>query len=113
MMDGMTALSADDYDPDDPVEILRVLPARFHEQFLAEYDAAVAGARQPAQYRQLHHLLRLWRLSAVAFSDPGYETRRQAVQEAVRMGRRGTPIEEIVPDWDERVAAVGRRRASG
>ena len=34
-----------------------VLPARFHEQFLAEYDAAVAGARRPAEYRQLHHLL--------------------------------------------------------
>jgi hypothetical protein len=113
MMEGMSAQSADDYDPDDPVEILRVLPARFHEQFLAEYDAAVAGARRPEQYRQLHHLLRLWRLSAVAFSDPGYETRRQAVEEAVRAGRRGTPIEEIVPDWDERVAAAGRRRAGG
>jgi Family of unknown function (DUF6247) len=89
MMDGMTAQLADDYDPDDPVEIRRVLPARFHEQFLAEYDAAVAGARRPEQYRHLHDLLRLWRLSAVAFSDPGYETRRQAVEEAVRTGRRG------------------------
>jgi hypothetical protein len=109
----MTAQAADDYDPDDPVEILRVLPAQFHERFLAEYDAAVAGARQPEQYRQLHHLLRLWRLSAIVLSDPGYETRRQAVEEAVRTGRRGTPIEEIVPDWDERVAAAGRRRAGG
>jgi hypothetical protein len=35
---------------------------------------------------------------------------RQAVEESVRTGRRGTPIEEIVPDWDERVAAAGRRR---
>jgi hypothetical protein len=113
MMDGMTAQPVDDYDPDDPVEILRVLPVRFREQFLAEYDAAVAGARKPEQYHQLHQLLRLWRLSAVAFSDPGYTTRRQAVEEAVRAGRRGTPIEEIVPDWDERVAAAGRRRAGG
>jgi len=113
MMDGMTAQPVDDYDPDDPVEILRVLPVRFREQFLAEYDAAVAGARKPEQYRQLHQLLRLWRLSAVAFSDPGYAARRQAVEEAVRAGRRGTPIEEIVPDWDERVAAAGRRRAGG
>ena len=109
MMDGMTAQLADDYDPDGPVEILRVLPERFHEQFLAEYDAAVAGARRPEQYRHLHDLLRLWPLSAVAFSDPGYETRRQAVEEAVRTGRRGTPIGEIVPDWDERVAAAGER----
>ena len=79
----MTAQPADDYDPDDPVEILGVLPARFHAQFLAEYDAAVAGARRPEEYRQLHHLLRLWRLSAAAFSDPGYEARRQAMEESV------------------------------
>lgn len=109
----MTAQPVDDYDPDDPVEILRVLPVRFHKQFLAEYAAAVAGARRPEEYRQLQHLLRLWRLSAVAFSDPGYEARRQAVEEPVRTGRHGTPIEEIVPDWEERVAAAGRRRAGG
>ena len=58
----VTAQSAPEYDPDDPVEILRVLPARFHEQFLAEYDAAVTGARRPEHYHELHHLLRLWRL---------------------------------------------------
>jgi hypothetical protein len=113
MMGAVTALPVDDYDPDDPVEILGVLPARFHEQFLAEYDGAVAGARRPEEYRQLHRLLRFWRLSALAFSDPGYEARREAVEEAVRAGRRGTPVEEVVPDWDERVAAARRRRADG
>jgi hypothetical protein len=107
----MTAQPTYDYDPDDPVEILRVLPAQYHEQFLAEYEAAVAGARLPEHYRELHHLLRLWRLSAVAFSDPGYETRLGEAQESARTGRRGTPIEEIVPDWNERVAAAERRRA--
>ncbi|MGO9783593.1 MAG: DUF6247 family protein [Streptosporangiaceae bacterium] len=89
------------------------MPARLHEQFLAEYDAAVAGARRPQEYRQLHRLLRFWRLSAAAFSDPGCLARRQAVAESVRAGRRGTPIEEVVPDWGERVAAAGRRRAGG
>jgi hypothetical protein len=59
MMSGMTAQPVDDYDPDDPVEILRILPDGFHEQFLVEYDAAVASARRPEQYRELHHLLRL------------------------------------------------------
>ena len=74
----------------------------------------MAGARRPEQYRELHHLLRLWRLRAVAYSDPGYEGRLQAMKDAVRTGRReGTPIEEIVPDWDERVAAAQRRRAGG
>jgi Family of unknown function (DUF6247) len=113
MMGGMTAQPVDDYDPADPVEILHILPGRFHEQFLAEYEVAVAGARRPEQYRELHRLLQLWRLSAVAFADPGYEARRMEVEESVRAGRRGTPIEEIVPDWDERVAAVQRRRADG
>ena len=109
----MTAQSAHEYDPDDPVEILRVLPSRFHEQFLAEYDAAVENARRPQQYHELHHLLRLWRLRAAACSDPGYEARLQAMQDAVRTGRReGTPIEDVVPDWAERVAAA-RRRADG
>jgi hypothetical protein len=113
MMDVMTAQPADDYDPDDPVEILRVLPARFHEQFLAEYDAAVAGARRPEEYRQLHRLLRLWRLSAIAFADPGFEARRAAVEEAVAQGGRGTPIEEVVGDWEERLSAARRRRSGG
>jgi hypothetical protein len=94
--------------PDDPVEILRVLPSRFHEQFLAEYDAVVTGARRPEHYRELHHLLRLWRLRAAAYSDPGYEARHQAVQDAVRAGRHdGTPIEDVVPDWAKRVAGAG------
>lgn len=107
----MTAQPVDDHDPDDPVEILRALPARFHEQFLAEYEAAVASARKPEHYRELHRLLRLWRLSAVAFSDPGYEARRQAAEDASRAGQRGTPIADIVPDWDDRVASARRRRA--
>jgi hypothetical protein len=113
MMEGMTAQPVDDFDPDDPVEILRVLPGRFHGQFLAEYDAAVAVARRPDQYRELHRRLRLWRLRAVAYSDPGFEGRLAAAQDVAAGGtREGTPIEEIVPDWDERVAAA-RRRAGG
>jgi hypothetical protein len=113
MIEGMTAQPVDDFDPDDPVEILRVLPGRFHGQFLAEYDAAVAVARRPEQYRELHRMLRLWRLRAAAYSDPGFEGRLAAVRDAVAAGRQeGTPIEEVVPDWDERVA-VARRRAGG
>lgn len=107
----MTAQLAYEYDPDDPVEILRVLPSKYHQQFRAEYDAAAASARRPEHYRELHHLLRLWRLRAAAYADPGFEGRLQATQEAARTGRReGTLIEEIVPDWDERVAVARRRR---
>ncbi len=100
----MTAQPPHDYGPDDPVEILHVLPARFHEQFLAEYEAAVEGARRPEQYRRLHDLLRLWRLRAAAYSDPGYETRLQAVRDAVQTGslEGAAPIEEVVPGWAQR-----------
>jgi len=106
----VTAQSAREYDPDDPVEILRILPSRFHDQFLAEYDAAATGARRPEHYHELHHMLRLWRLRAAAYSDPGFATRLEAVQGAVRADRReGTPIDEVVPDWGERVAASRRR----
>ena len=110
MMGHMTDQPVDGYDPDDPVEILRVLPAVFHAQFLAEYDAAVASARRPEQYRQLHHMLRLWRLRASAYADPGYQARL----ESARAGSGDqTAIEHIVPDWADRVAAAQRRRADG
>jgi hypothetical protein len=103
---GMSAQPVHEPDPDDPVEILRVLPARFHDQFLAEYyEAASEAARQVGGYRQLHDLLRLWRLSAVAYSDPGFEERLRAVEESVRAGslEGSVPIEEIVPGWPDRL----------
>jgi hypothetical protein len=78
---GMSARPVHEPDPDDPVEILRDLPAQFRDQFLAEYyEAASEAARQVGGYRQLHDLLRLWRLSAAAYSDPGSEERLQAVR---------------------------------
>ena len=83
----MSAQPVHETDPDDPVEILRVLPARFHDQFLREYYAAAAlAARQVGGYRQLHDILRLWRLTAAAQSDPGFADRLAAVREAVRVG---------------------------
>jgi hypothetical protein len=102
----MSAQPVHEPDPDDPVEILRVLPGRFHDQFLAEYyEAASEAARQVDGYRQLHDLLRRWRLIAVAFSAPGFEERLQAVHEAVRTGslEGSVSIEEIVPGWPDRV----------
>jgi hypothetical protein len=99
---GMSAQPVHEPDPDDPVEILRVLPARLHDQFLREYYAAAAeAARQVGGYRQLHDLLRLWRLTAVAQSDPGFAERLAAVREAARAGSLAgsVPIEEVVPGW--------------
>jgi hypothetical protein len=106
--DSLAVMSAQptlEHDPDDPVEILRVLPERFHEQFLAEYTPAAEAARRPEGYRGLHALLRLWRLTAAAYSAPGFEDRLASVREAVRTGslEGSAPVEEIVPDWPARL----------
>ena len=106
----MSEQPAQDFDPDDPMEIMRVLPARYHGQFLADYDAAAASARHPDHYHELHQTLRLWRLRAAAYSDPGFETRLEAARSAPG---HGTPIEDVVPDWAEKVAAAHRRRGEG
>jgi hypothetical protein len=104
--EGTRAMPADGCDPDDPVEILTVLPARYHQQFLADYEAALAGARQPEEYRGLRHVLRLWRLRAVAYSDPSFEDRLQAARSGT-----GTRIPaEQIPGWNIRMAAARRAR---
>ncbi len=94
-----------EHDPDDPVEILRVLPGRFRGQFLAEYAAAAEAARRVEGYRALHDLLRRWRLTAAAYSGPGFGARLDAVREAARTGslEGSVPMEDIVPDWPDRL----------
>lgn len=102
----MSAQPVHEDDPDDPVEILRILPARLHEQFLREYYAAAAlAARQVGGYRQLHDVLRLWHLTAVAQSDPGFADRLAAMREAVRIGSRAGSM-----SLEEAIAARHRER---
>ena len=87
------------------MEILRLLPARLHDQFLREYYAAAAlAARQVGGYRQLHEVLRMWRLVAVAQSDPGFADRLAAVREASRTGSVESSVsaEDVVPGWPGR-----------
>lgn len=93
----MTAQPVHEPDPDDPVEILRILPGAYREQFLAEYTAAVEEARRPEQYRPLHDLLRLWRLRAVAYSEPGYESRLQAARDGGE--DEFTVAEQLIAGW--------------
>jgi hypothetical protein len=98
----MSARPEHELDPDDPVEILRVLPVGFHDQFLREYYGAAAGAaRQVGVHRQLHDVLRLWRLTAAAHSDPGFASGLAAVREAVRTGilDGSVPIEDAIHGW--------------
>lgn len=85
----MTAQPVHRPDPEDPAEILRVLPERWHAEFLTEYRAALEGAREVRHWRQLADLLHRWRLRAVAYSDPGFDA-------AMQVGRDARP-ENMVP----------------
>lgn len=69
---GMSAQPVHRPDPEDPGEILRVLPERWHAEFLAEYRAALEGAREVRHWPQLPALLHRWHLRAVAYSDPEF-----------------------------------------
>src|SRR5580700_4957021 len=53
-------------DPLDPESILRALPERERETFLAEYRRAVDDARDPARWPELRRFLRLWTWRAAA-----------------------------------------------
>lgn len=91
----MSAQPAQEHDPDDPLEILRMLPERFDEQLPSEY--AAAAARRPEGYQALHAMRRLWRLTAVGYSEPGFEGRLGSHREALRSGRLegSVPVEEL------------------
>jgi hypothetical protein len=74
-MGHVSALPADppqQEDPLDPERILRSLPERERETFLAEYRRAVGEARDPARWSELRRFLRLWAWRAVAVAEPGY-----------------------------------------
>src|SRR5271165_6697323 len=64
-------------DPPDPERILRALPERERETFLAEYRRAVDGAHDPAGWPELRRFLRLWAWRAIAVAEPGDPARRQ------------------------------------
>lgn len=93
----MTAQPAYQSDPDDPVEIMRILPEEFHAQFQAEYAVAVEGARHPEQYHQLQGVLRLWRLRALAYSDTGYAGRLAAADDHTD----AISARQLIPGWSD------------
>lgn len=93
----VTAQPAHESEPDDPVEIMRILPDEFHSQFRAEYAVAVEGARHPEQYRQLQGVLRLWRLRAIAYSEPGYAGRLAAADDHTG----AVPAGQLIPEWSD------------
>lgn len=58
-----------------------MLPSRWHEQFLREYRDALDSAYDVRRFQQLREVLHLWRLRAVAYSNPGFEEAAQAARE--------------------------------
>jgi hypothetical protein len=78
----MTAQPIHEPAPDDPAEILRRLPLRWHAQFLAEYRAALDAAREVRGWQQLRDLLHRWCIRATAYADPEFEASAQAARDA-------------------------------
>lgn len=80
-MGEVTALPAEppsaEPDPLDPERILRALPERERETFLAQYRLELDGARDPAGWQQLRRFLRLWAFRAIAVAQPGYYEARE------------------------------------
>jgi hypothetical protein len=86
--------------PGDPSEILRLLPAKWHEQFLTEYHGALDAAHEVWRFQQLRDVLHLWRLRAVAYSDPGFQQALQATRED--RADEFVPAEQVLPGWSDR-----------
>jgi len=78
----MSAQPVHETSPDDPAEILRVLPPRWHAEFLDEYRTALEAAREVQRWQQLPVLLHRWRLRALAYSRPQFEASAQAARDA-------------------------------
>lgn len=79
-------------DPLDPERILGELPEDEREFFLGQYREALDGARDPAGWKELRRLLRLWRFHADATADPGY-------WQALEAARNGTGGGMLLEDY--------------
>ena len=91
--DTVSAQPAEREDPLDPQRILDRLPAGERGFFLDQYREAVDTARDPAGWKQLRRVLRLWRFHADAAGDRGY---REALDAARGPVSGGMPLEDAV-----------------
>ena len=93
--------------PNDPEIIFRGLPEQERAEFLRQYHEAVDAAHDPAGYRRLQRLLHAWRLTVIATSRAGYYEELEAVRGGTARTR---PAVEVIPDWQERLAAARAQR---
>ena len=89
----MSAQPAEREDPLDPQRILDQLPVDERGYFLGQYREAVENAFDPAGWKQLRRVLRLWRSHADAVKGPGY---REALDAARGPASGGMPLEDAV-----------------
>jgi hypothetical protein len=80
-------------DPLDPERILRELPERERENFLSQYREALDGAHDPAGWKHLQRVLRLWSWMVIAASQPGYY---QAREQALARTGEGMLLEDYI-----------------
>jgi len=95
----VTALPIDpppDEDPLDPERILQALPEQERQTFLPQYQRAVDGARDPAGWKHLRRLLRLWAMRAIAVAQPGYYEARDLARDG-KGG--GMPLEDALRQY--------------
>jgi hypothetical protein len=62
-----------DREPYDPHEILKVLPGRYHDWFLADYRGALRAAYPAEGFLALTRMLRKWRLRAEKYAGEDYQ----------------------------------------
>jgi len=93
-------------EPDDPSEILKVLPEEYREWFLADYRRALRAAYPAEGFLALQQMLRKWRLRAEQYSDPAYQ---KSVDEAKRPWPGGEPPR----GWRSREEVRDSLRAQG
>jgi Family of unknown function (DUF6247) len=84
--DTVSAQPAEREDPLDPQRILNQLPVSERGFFLDQYREAMENARDPAGWKQLRRVLRLWRFHADAAKDPGYQEALDAARGPVSGG---------------------------
>jgi hypothetical protein len=71
---------------DDPIEILKMLPTEYHEQFLDDYRRALRAAYPAEGYLALRRMLRRWRAAAEVYADPAFHAEQDRSLRAIETG---------------------------
>jgi len=96
-----------DREPQDPHEILKILPEQYHDWFLADYRRALRAAYPAEGFLALSRLLRKWRLRAEQYADPAYQRNLDEARMAQAQGSR-PPGWRSAKEVREQLRAQGR-----